>query len=195
MNAPPDPALDSAAAPTESRWGSALGSKAAHARLWLTAVLGLIADLWSKHWAFEQLPFGRRDVIEGVLSFQQSYNAGALWGMGRGLAPLFVVASIVALVFVMYVFAHSRRPQIVFHVALGLVLGGALGNLYDRLFEGGRVRDFIKIEWTVLSREVWPWIFNVADILLVVGVVILVLHILFERPQRNAERDEASQPQ
>jgi len=234
-----------------------------HARLWLVAVAGLLLDLWTKRWAFERLdPDHALTIIPGLLSFRRSVNPGALFGMGQGLAPVFIGASVLAFLFVLYLFAHSRRDRWVLHVALGLVLAGALGNLYDRSFHaadavwaparsgpwwqgllGDRVclavgklvgederawligsypdgdgpvrgclkgderylrqtpivRDFIKLEPKLGKLEVWPWIFNVADMLLVFGVAGLVLNFWQERragreavsQQTGASRDRA----
>lgn len=170
---------------------AAVYSWTAHLRFWLVMVVGLVADLWSKHWAFERFetPYV---VIPNALSFQLSLNDGALWGMGKGLTPLFIGASILALVFVLYVFVKSDRSQGSFHVALGMILAGALGNLYDRIFRNGAVRDFIKIELRIGDFEAWPWVFNVADMLLVCGVAILMLNIWFGPKQtRKPEREHA----
>ena len=218
--------------------GSAMGSWAAHARLWSVAMAALAIDLWTKDWAFETLrPSEVRDAIPGLLTFRRSINSGALFGLGKGLVPLFIVASFVALGFVLYLFACSGRNRKSLHLALSLVLAGSLGNLYDRSFviadqievvdsisgqartlvgkikkddpdksyvlvgqapDGaeprpvlrreiasvstvGVVRDFLKFEPKIAGMDTWPWIFNVADSLLVIGVIILLLNFWFER--------------
>lgn len=180
----------------DERSDSAVYSWAAHLRFWLTIFVGLGVDLWTKDWADAALK-GQpaKDLIPNVLSLQYSTNRGALFGMGQHLTGLFIAASILALVFVLYVFVKSTRGQRSFHIALGMILGGALGNLYDRLFHGGAVRDFIKIELKFGSIELWPWVFNVADMLLVCGVSVLMLNIWFGPKQsRNSpgEQPEAA---
>lgn len=171
---------------------SAAHSPGAHLRLWGVALLGVAADLWTKHWAYTNLR-GQppRQLADGLLSFHYNTNAGALFGMGKSIAPLFILASVFALIFVVYIFLRSRRSQYSFHIALGMVLAGAMGNLFDRLFVGGKVRDFIKIELQFGEHEVWPWVFNVADMLLVCGVSILLLNIWFDR--RFARKPECEQ--
>ncbi len=161
---------------------SALYSWTAHVRVWTLTVLGLAADLWSKHWAFHVMTDKRHILIEDCLSFQRSLNPGALFGMGQNWSPLFIGASLFAMVFVVYVFSRSTRHQRSFHVGLGCVLAGALGNLYDRLFNDGKVRDFIKIDLRIAGHDIWPWIFNIADVLLVIGVGLLMINIWFEKP-------------
>lgn len=220
---------------------SAIRHAGAHALLWTTTAVALAADLWTKHWAFTSLlPDETRTGLFGLVSYQRSLNDGALFGMGKGLVPLFIIASILAVVFILYFFAGSNRKQRLLHVALACILAGALGNLFDRTFTladrlvfanengstervlgiivGGRdaeeirigswpegsdprtipreqlieparslgvVRDFIKIR-AVAGRDVWPWVFNVADVLLVVGVALLFVGITLER--RTAAR-------
>jgi signal peptidase II len=90
----------------------------------------------------------------------------------------------------LYVFAKSNTGQRSFHAALGMILAGALGNLYDRIFNGGEVRDFIKIELHIRDFELWPWIFNVADMLLVCGVSILMLNIWLSRKHPGTREGE-----
>ncbi len=205
-----------------------------HVRLWVVTVVGLVIDLWSKQWAFETLKHDEsRSLMGGFLNLQLSLNPGALFGIGAGFAPIFVGASVLALLFVLYLFANTGASRWTMHIALGLVLGGAIGNLYDRSTQeafvaytpagrdigllvresdshveladfpsGGNartvrlikdapsgmqpvVRDFIKIEARVAGVPLWPWIFNIADALLVVGVILLLLNFWFDRRHRE----------
>lgn len=120
-----------------------MGHVPSHLRLWLVAVLGLAADLWSKAWAFSELaPHETRVLIKNLASLHLSLNPGALFGIGAGYAPIFVGASVLALMFVLYLFANSSIRQWSMHVALGLVLAGALGNLYDRTTQSAYVAHY-----------------------------------------------------
>lgn len=106
-----------------------------HLRFWLTAVLLLGLDLWSKHWAFSNLgPDEVRTVIPKVLEFRRSLNDGAVFGSLTGHVELFIIASVLALAFVLFLFYGCSREQRALQIALGLVLSGTLGNLYDRTF-------------------------------------------------------------
>ena len=157
-------------------------------RAWIVFILifaaGLVLDLWSKaavfRWLLEIEPqTAQRQIIPGVLCFTLSTNRGIVFGLR--LAPgMVIAASVLAVAVVVYFFATSPRRQAGLHVALGMILAGALGNLYDRLFSyaelPGRaparreVRDFIDF-----GQIHYPYIFNVADVLLVVGVALLLL--------------------
>ncbi len=117
----------------EDRLCSAITHLPSHLRFWLSAVLLLLADLWSKQWAFTSLqPNEAKAWIAGVIDLHRSLNDGAVFGSFTGQTSLFIVASLFALLFVFYLFVHSLRSHYVTHVALGLVVAGAMGNLYDR---------------------------------------------------------------
>ena len=135
-------------------------------------VLGLVAgvvvaiDQATKTWALEELADGPIDLV-WTLRLNLSFNSGAAFGVGEGLAPL-LIAGAVAIMVVLAGFSRSltgRLPTL----ALGMVLGGAAGNLVDRLIRDhdGAVVDFIDLQW-------WP-IFNVADMAIVGGAILLVL--------------------
>ena len=222
------------------------------------AACGLALDLWSKHWAFQTLGQGHepRVIIPRALEFRTMLNSGALFGIGGGQTVLFLIASACALLLVFWMFSQTSRRRWALQIALGAILAGALGNMYDRVVvrlidhafprgsyalytvrvgedeqglilreyppheggaeyrmraapnpedgvivreyprgvafryedvpqEAGFVRDFIKIPTRWFGgREVWPWVFNVADMLLVGGVAILAVHLWRDRKRR-----------
>jgi len=130
--------------PADECNANALRSVPAHLRLWIVAIVGLVADLWSKEWAFDTLaPNKAHTLVPGLLDMQLSLNSGALFGMGSGLVWLFIGASLVALGFVLYLFSGSHPRQRVVHIALGLILAGALGNLHDRVYHH---YDLVKVK-------------------------------------------------
>jgi len=241
---------DTTASTGTSPDGPAWQDLASHLRLWPTAVICVAIDLWTKWWAFTHLddgPAGSPGIvlIPHVMSLRRSLNAGALFGLGKGLTPVFIAASILALAFVVFLFVHSNRRRRSLHVGLALVLAGALGNLYDRAFvradivrytidgrtyteavkviesndrglvvgtwpDGdhrrfiprryapevsvrGVVRDFIKMEprFTVAGRtiEIWPWVFNLADVWLVIGVGLLMLNFWLDHKVERTGHD------
>ncbi len=155
-------------------------------RFVLIAGCGLAADLWTKHLAFEKLGYGLGSrpmvLIPDVLQLHTTLNPGAVFGVGPGLAPLFIIISLVAIGFVVYVFMNCLRQQWVMQIALGLILAGAMGNLYDRAFNQGKVRDFIHLHY-------WPWIFNLADAMLCIGVPLLIVCWLFQGVQMHKARN------
>lgn len=230
---------------TAPRW--AIGHLPSHLRLWSVAALGLTADLWTKAWAFHSFdPHDSKVLIKNICNLELSLNPGALFGIGAGLAPVFVGASVLALLFVLYLFANSSTSRWSMHIALGLVLAGAIGNLYDRTTQdayviytpdgrrdigvlvqddehansavvtlgdfpnGGNerswkqpidprsgrqpvVRDFIKIDVKIGRYSLWPWVFNIADALLMIGVAILLINFWFDH-HRHQHRHAVASP-
>jgi len=141
------------------------------------AVAVLVVDQASKTWALHQVPQapGGRHVI-GSLWLVLTFNSGAAFSVGRGVTPV-LEAVVILLVVWLLVFSRraGRAASIPLAVGLGLLLGGAAGNLTDRVFRHhhGSVIDFIDAA-RFGSHDLWP-VFNVADAAIVVGVVILVL--------------------
>ncbi|MBA3483511.1 MAG: signal peptidase II [Pirellulales bacterium] len=177
-----------------------------HFVFWTLAALGLAADLGSKYWMFSRpdlLAGGTRWVWTNHAGFQLSLNEGALFGMGQGNVWLFAVCSLAAAIAIpTWLFIYGGARDAALTVVLGCILGGVLGNLYDRVglpglvwsdFRADRegpvyaVRDFILLarRWPPQNRwDVWPN-FNVADSLLVCGAIALVL-LSLRKPQVEA---------
>jgi signal peptidase II len=157
---------------------------------WSILVLGLILDLWSKRAVFEwlrQKPDNTVTLIAGLLRLIIAENAGAAFGMATGQRHLLVAMSVIALVVVFVVFLFGRICQRSTHVALGLFAAGICGNLYDRIFNDGLVRDFIDVVYW--PGRHWP-AFNVADSMLCIGVGLMIVSGLFigKSSRRRAQR-------
>lgn len=142
----------------------------------------LVADQLSKWWATESLP-GRTIDLVGSLRLNLAMNYGSAFSVAEGRGALI---SLLALAIVGVLLASGRqatRPLAA--VSIGLVVGGAIGNLIDRAlregdgFLGGGVVDFIDVQW-------WP-IFNLADSAIVVGAILLFL------TQLREDDDDASE--
>ena len=140
----------------------------------------LVLDQWTKHWAAATLA-GRPpvDVLGEFVRFTYTRNSGVAFGLGAGIPFPYAVFSLAAVVAILYLFARQRVTTPVRQVAFSLILGGALGNLVDRLVSG-EVVDFILVGW---RRWYWP-VFNVADSAVSVGVVLFGL-TLGRRPQTH----------
>jgi signal peptidase II len=134
-----------------------------------TAGIVVLLDRLTKVWAERSFAAHPRDVIEGVLTFRFTTNSGGAFSFGDSAPLVFAVAAIVVCAAIALT-AFRGRPTL-HAVALGLILGGALGNLLDRILRGpglsGRVVDFI-------DPHVWP-VFNLADAAVVSGAVLLAL--------------------
>lgn len=116
-------------------------------------------------------------LVQDVLYLTYVKNSGGAFGILGGQIAVLLAGSAVAIVFVLWVLL-AGLPTLLTVVGCGLVLGGAAGNLLDRIAEGW-VTDFLDIQFWPLQR--WP-VFNVADVAIVLGVVALLLAAL--RPEK-----------
>lgn len=137
------------------------------ALLFTTAAAVYVADRLSKLWAERQLADAPMEVIRGVLTLRFTTNSGGAFSLGQSAPWLFATATLVVVGLI--VATAFRHRSALGALALGLILGGALGNLTDRAVRGpglrGRVVDFVDV-------HVWP-VFNVADSTIVVGALLL----------------------
>jgi signal peptidase II len=162
----------------------------------IAAVLSIGFDQWTKVLAREHLkpllrlrpPHDSMNVVSGCFKLHYSENTGVAFGIGQDLPGgkyLLTLIALFALLIVGYYLVKSGPRQTRLHLALGLVGGGAVGNLIDRI-AFGRVTDFIV--WYVGTHE-WP-AFNIADAALVVGVALMALDMILDR--RKPATDEAT---
>ena len=163
-------------------------------RLWFIA-LSLVAaalDLWTKKTAFTHIPEGGLEVpvIEGFFSFGRTTNKGIVFGLFPQAGPVFLIISVLAVPAILAIFLSIKKPRWVLTAALALILGGTLGNMYDRVFNEGQVRDFIKFYY---GQKVWP-LFNLADAFICVGVFLLTIEMMFFDEKKKKEEAPAPPP-
>jgi len=145
--------------------------------------IGLTLDLWSKSFVFSRLRQQQHNaisIIDGFLQLVLAENAGAAFGIAAGQSQLLVAVSVIALVVIFAVFLFGGNEQRLVHVALGLFAAGVCGNLYDRIFNEGFVRDFIDIVYW--PGRHWP-VFNIADSMLCIAVGLLIISTFRARTQ------------
>ena len=152
--------------------------------LFATAGVAYLLDRVTKLWASHTLPDHPIDVIPGVLTLRYTTNSGGAFSLGARAPWLFV--GVTAAVVVAIIATAFRHRSLLQAIGLGLVLGGALGNLTDRIVRGpafrGRVVDFVDL-------HVWP-VFNVADSAIVVGAILIGLASLRSGGQVTAGSKE-----
>lgn len=149
---------------------------------------GSLLDLWTKHAIFAWRGYGQPErnvwwLIEGFVGIETTLNHGALFGMGQGQTALFAGLSIAAAIGILiWVFFGGAVRDWFLTVALGCVLAGIIGNLYDRLGLWGGIADdgspiYAVRDWILFCYKSYTWPnFNIADALLVCGAGILVVH-------------------
>jgi len=154
----------------------ALPDSKAHLIFWSLFTAGLVLDLWTKWAVFGRLEYsGSYSVIDGFLQIVTALNNGAAFGMFAGNSYFLMGVASLALVVIISVFLFGGNRQRLVHVALGFFAAGISGNLYDRIFNDGLVRDFIDVYY---RNYHWP-AFNVADSMLCIGVGLLIISTLF----------------
>ena len=144
----------------------------------LVGTLVLAADQLTKHWATDVLahnPYGGPSLFEGLITLTYATNTGAAFGVltDRGILFLLIGLVVAGVLIAGWRLLPRQRPLV--RLSLGLQLGGAAGNLLDRVREG-HVVDFI-----LVPR--WP-VFNLADSAIVCGVALLIYHLLVVPPKQ-----------
>ncbi len=148
----------------------------------LIGAVVVVIDQLTKHWALNALGDGREVHVIWTLQWNLSFNTGMAFSTGEGLGP--VIGLLAMLIVIVLVVSSAHVESRLARVSAGLLIGGALGNLLDRLFRGdgwlhGAVVDFIDFQW-------FP-IFNVADIGVTVGAALFALATLLEGRRLDAE--------
>jgi signal peptidase II len=149
----------------------------------LTLVADQITKVWARTLPAQLAPNGQRygvaqPVIENFFDWRLSFNKGSafsLFGEMSGARVFLTVVGVAAVLIILYMLHRARNDQTRLIYALGLVAGGAIGNLIDRI-AFGQVTDFVV--WKYYDKE-WPT-FNVADVALVIGVGLLFLDMIKE---------------
>jgi signal peptidase II len=149
----------------------------------IIAAIVIVLDQLTKHWALDALSDGRSRHVLWTLQWNLTFNSGMAFSRGQGIGPYIGAVALVVVVVMLISLRRGggRLPMI----AVGLVVGGAIGNLVDRLFRDrawlrGRVVDFIDFQW-------FP-IFNVADMGVTIGGGLLLVAALLESRSGAAVR-------
>ena len=150
----------------------------------LLLVSGFIfaADQWAKNQVVNSLALGESwEPIPGfgrIFRFTYITNSGAAFGLFQDSGLIFVVVAVVVTGAIIYFYPLVKSWPV--KISLGLQLGGALGNLWDRIFNGGEVIDYADLGF-------WP-IFNIADISIVIGVTILAIWLWQQEDQTQQQQ-------
>ena len=161
--------------------------KKSHRFMLVFATLALIIDQVTKYLVVTNVPLGGTwSPLPGPLPLFQivhAYNTGAAFGLFQNMSPVFVVVAIIVSTGIIVYARQLRRDQLLLGMAIGLMLGGSLGNLIDRL-RLGQVLDFIDLG---IGTTRW-YTSNIADASIVLGVILLGLAMLREdrRPKPAA---------
>jgi signal peptidase II len=150
----------------------------------LIAVIVVLLDRWTKYIVARRIGLYQHiQIIPGFFRLTHTENTGAAFSLfADSNAPwktgMLIGFSVIALVVVSVLLWKNNHAHILTGVALSLIMGGAIGNLWDRV-SSGRVIDFLLV---YIKKYQWP-VFNLADSAIVVGAALLVLEIVFAKPR------------
>lgn len=170
-----------------------------HRWIWLAAitVVGFLIDIGTKHLALTRLEMYQPvNVIGEYLQWLLIYNKGAVFGLNpSNVLPwlpsnvFFIVCMCAAIAFLLIYFWRLRKDEVLTHIGLMLVLPGALGNLYDRVFRGDDgVVDFIRMG---IPPDTYWFIYNVADIYVTLGVAVMIVGFIVDI--KNASKQNSQE--
>lgn len=214
--APDVPRLERPAGTARAIPETLLGHRPSSSFLAVVAIVSLASDIVTKLWAEKRLEGypGYINVLDNHLMFVLAKNKGGAWGLLQGQSenvrrPFFLLVSVAAIAFIVTLYRRLQPRQHALKWGLPLVLGGALGNVFDRI-RYGYVIDFIdyRADWIKTLNELvqkkypahivtdhWPT-FNVADVAICVGVGLMAVDMLTSRRGKKhvAEPDVPIEP-
>jgi signal peptidase II len=166
--------------------------------LFLPVAVILVLDQISKQLVRTTPELHRLDVIEGWLAFNFTKNPGMAMGMDWLSTPMISIVAIVATIAIItYILFTIENANLAYLFCMGLILGGALGNITDRIFMAivggyggvldGHVVDFIHFNLRIGDTAVFPYIFNVADIAITTSIIAMLLFHKKIMPEPNEE--------
>ncbi len=153
----------------------------------LVGVLALAADQFTKYLAIQHVPMtgGGVEFIPGFIGFWRTDNGGAAWGFLEGHTWLLLsLTAVIMLVCVALLLKYGLKNKLLFW-AITLVLSGGVGNLIDRIFRGGKVVDFIHLEFMEFPM------FNIADCTIVIGAGLLILYFIIDMVKETKNKHSA----
>ena len=152
---------------------------------WIFYVLTIaviICDQLTKYVVRETIPLYETFIEVGGFSIVHGQNTGSAFGLFAGFTNFLIIASLIGLALILYFFVKQASANLFVRIAVGLIVGGAVGNLIDRV-KDGFVVDFISVGW-------WP-AFNVADSAISIGMTVMVLFMIFGNKIDNDAKDDS----
>lgn len=154
--------------------------------LFIIALVVIVIDQYTKALVRAHLPLNVSwnpvDWLDPIVTLTHVQNTGGAFGLFPQFGGMFIIVAFVVIFLIILFYRQLAQGAFLLQVAFGLQLGGALGNLCDRLARG-YVTDFVDLRW-------WP-VFNVADSAIVIGTILLAYYVLFL--ERGEERADAPQ--
>lgn len=141
----------------------------------IVGIVFLALDQITKYIVVQNMPLGASaDFISGFIGFWHINNKGGAWGFLEGYTWILLSVTIIVMIICFaLLLKHGAKNKLLFW-AITLVLSGGIGNMIDRIFNGGEVVDFIHLEFMEFP------VFNIADCAIVIGAGLLVLYFVMD---------------
>lgn len=150
----------------------------------IAAIFVFTADFFVKQYFLKNPHFQSVPIIKNIVYISVVFNSGAAFGMLKGKTTFLVYVGLLFLLLFLVGFMNERKKNVFFLISCGLIMGGALSNLYDRVFLG-YVVDYIDL-------RVWP-VFNISDSAITIGACLLFLNEFRKTDDRQQKTDNRRQ--
>lgn len=143
----------------------------------IIAIVAVILDQVSKYIVVQNIGlYETKPFINGFMSFYHTRNTGAAFSMLADQRWVFMVFSVISMGLIIYLLIREYRRHVLMNIALGMILGGGIGNMIDRILLG-YVVDFFHTDFIDFA------VFNIADCFITVGAVLLAVYVIFIEPK------------
>lgn len=134
-------------------------------------------------------PYESFNVIPGLFNFTYVLNKGAAWGMFADKRWIFMVFSTLAIILLVVVLIKARRSSRLLKIALSLILGGGIGNMIDRIFNGDKLFDGAVVDFIETAFMDFP-VFNIADSAVCIGAGLMILYMILDFIKENKAKKQ-----
>jgi signal peptidase II len=172
----------------------------AHSTLALVTSIIFVLDIFTKF--IIEKNFQDHETMDIIGSFVQLiliYNKGGVFGIGQGKTVFFLIVSFFVLIFIFYTYFSTSPRSTAFKISMGLVLGGAFGNMYERLMSKKGVVDFVYVGWDkfteLFGQKIflrWP-AFNLADAAILIGAIMLAVILWKMDKTQKGDKDSGKE--
>ncbi|MFL2664925.1 MAG: signal peptidase II [Dehalococcoidia bacterium] len=142
----------------------------------ILSLLIISLDQVSKYIVVKNLSLGESIPDEGLFRLTHAQNTGTAFSLFQNQTDILTIVSIIAIIMIIFIFISIDKPSVYLFLSYGLLFGGAIGNLSDRI-RLGYVTDFFDVGF-------WP-IFNIADSAITVGIILMILNYLFYKNEKD----------
>jgi signal peptidase II len=150
----------------------------------VTVIAAFTADVVTKKLALKHLGFDNSyDFLGGFLRLDLVFNRGGVFGIMQGYKNFFLTVSIIVLLIMIAYYFYEKEMPALFRTAMALIIGGAAGNIYDRLIQG---RPGVVYFFSIGIDGVYRWpTFNIADSVIIAGAILLVIVVYIEDKKKS----------